>query len=62
MAPENNENTNDKRPYVKPDIKQVALRPEEAVLAACKSSTGTGGGGPGSGNCRSPAPCSSLGS
>ena len=51
-----------KRAYVKPEIKQVALRPEEAVLAACKSSTGSGGGGPGSGNCRSPAPCSSLGS
>jgi hypothetical protein len=49
-----------KRPYAKPEIKQVALRPEEAVLGACK---GTGGGGPGSGSgCRRPAPCSSLGS
>ena len=25
-----------KRPYVKPEIQQVALRPEEAVLGACK--------------------------
>jgi hypothetical protein len=52
----------EKRPYVKPDIKQVALRPEEAVLAACKSTSGSGGSGPGGGNCRSPKPCSSIGS
>jgi hypothetical protein len=51
-----------KRPYEKPEIKQVALRPEEAVLAACKSAQGSGGGGPGGGNCRTPQPCSSLGS
>jgi hypothetical protein len=25
-----------KRPYVKPEVKQVQLRPEEAVLAVCK--------------------------
>jgi hypothetical protein len=49
-----------KRPYVKPEIKQVALRPEEAVLGSCK---GTGGGGPGAGSgCRRPGPCSSIGS
>ena len=49
-----------KRPYAKPEIKQVALRPEEAVLGACK---GTGGPGPGTGGgCRRPTPCSSLGS
>lgn len=51
-----------KRPYVKPEIKQVALRPDEAVLGACKSSSGSGGSGPGGGNCRTPIPCSSLGS
>ena len=51
-----------KRRYEKPDIKQVDLRPEEAVLAACTSSTGQGGSGPGGGNCRRPVPCSSLGS
>jgi len=56
------EKKSDKRPYVKPEVKQVALRPEEAVLAACKSSTGTGGSGPSGGNCRTPVPCSSLGS
>ena len=51
-----------KRRYEKPEIKQVDLRPEEAVLAACKASTGQGGNGPGGGNCRTPVPCSSLGS
>ena len=33
-----NEKNDEKRPYVKPEIKQVALRPEEAVLGACKAS------------------------
>jgi hypothetical protein len=56
-----NEASGTKRPYSKPDIKQVALRPEEAVLGACKATSG-GGSGPGSGNCRTPSPCSSLGS
>jgi hypothetical protein len=51
-----------KQPYEKPEIKQVALRPEEAVLGACKTTSGGGGAGPGGGNCRTPAPCSSLGS
>ena len=49
-----------KRPYVKPEIKQVALRPEEAVLGACKA---TSGSGPGAGSgCRRPSPCSTIGS
>jgi len=49
-----------KRPYVKPEIQQVALRAEEAVLGACK---GTGGSGPGGGgSCRHPTACSSQGS
>ena len=38
-----------KKPYAKPEIKQVALRPEEAVLAACKAAQGSGGSGPGGG-------------
>ena len=49
-----------KRPYVTPEIKQVALRPEEAVLGACK---GTGGSGPGGGgSCKHPGACSTQGS
>ena len=62
MADEIKDGDVDKRPYVKPEIKQVALRPEEAVLGACKASSGGGGSGPGGGNCRTPVPCSSLGS
>jgi hypothetical protein len=57
-----NEPEGGKRPYEKPEIKQVALRPDEAVLGACKASSGSGGSGPGGGNCRTPSPCSSLGS
>jgi len=33
-----------KKTYVKPEFKQVPLRPEEAVLGFCKTA---GGGGPG---------------
>ena len=48
-----------RKPYVKPEVKQVSLRPEEAVLGACKIQ---GQGGAGQGTCHAPAPCSSLGS
>lgn len=34
-----------KKPYAKPEVKQVQLRPEEAVLGACKSTTVAGPGG-----------------
>ena len=46
-----------KKPYVKPEMKQVALRPEEAVLGGCKVS---GTGGPDQPTCHAPAPCSAL--
>ena len=32
----------EKRPYVKPEIKQVQLKPEEAVLGGCKTSSAAG--------------------
>jgi len=41
-----------KRRYLKPELVQVPLRPEEAVLANCKTSTF--GSGPGN-------PCGSVG-
>lgn len=44
-----------RKPYTKPEIKQVALRPEEAVLGNCKSS----GAGPG-GTCNVSA-CKNVG-
>jgi len=31
-----------KKPYVKPEVKQVPLRPEEAVLGYCKSTAVAG--------------------
>ena len=37
-----------KKPYQKPEIKKIHLRPEEAVLGFCKN---TGFFGPGSSNC-----------
>jgi hypothetical protein len=48
-----------KKPYVKPEVKSVTLRPEEAVLAACKTGAISG---PGQLTCALPAPCSSLAS
>ncbi len=50
----------EKRPYQKPELLQVPLRPEEAVLGNCKMSGGAQG--PGQGTCTSPVPCSSVGS
>jgi hypothetical protein len=48
-----------KKRYEKPEITQVSLRPEEAVLGACKAGRVSGPGQP---RCGVPAPCSSLGS
>jgi hypothetical protein len=50
-----------KRLFVKPELKRVDLRPEEAVLGSCKFSASSGPGS--SGNC-SPAgaACSTAGS
>lgn len=48
-----------RKSYTKPQIQQVPLRPEEAVLGACKTSTVSG---PAQATCNSPAPCSSSGS
>ncbi len=46
-----------KKPYVKPEMKQVSLRPEEAVLGGCKVQGSLGAGQP---TCHAPAPCSAL--
>ena len=47
-----------KKPYTKPALKKVPLRPEEAVLAFCKSSTSAG---PLQGACNIPSACSTQG-
>jgi len=49
----------DKKPYVKPKVEQIALRPVEAVLGACKAA---GMSGPHAGNCAIPFGCSTSGS
>ena len=48
-----------KKRYEKPEVTQVSLRPEEAVLGACKAGRVSGPGQP---RCAIPAPCSSQGS
>ena len=35
-------NDQPKKPYMKPEVTQVPLRPEEAVLAACKNARVSG--------------------
>ena len=48
-----------KKTYVKPELAQVRLRPEEAVLGGCKLA---GGYGPVVNSCRSgPTPCTNIG-
>ena len=46
-----------KKPYTKPQIQQVPLRPEEAVLGACKTWSTSG---PTQARCTVPSACSSL--
>jgi len=49
-----------KKPYAKPQVKQVLLRPEEAVLGACKT---TAVAGPGQPRCNNYGiRCSTIGS
>ncbi len=43
-----------KKAYSKPEVKKVALKPEEAVLGACKN---TGQTGPGAASCGTPIYC-----
>jgi hypothetical protein len=45
-----------RQPYVKPQIQEVPLRPEEAVLGACKTA---GRSGPAQFRCTVPSSCSS---
>ena len=43
--------------YTKPSIQEVPLRPEEAVLGACKTALVAG---PTQSTCAVPSPCSSV--
>ena len=48
-----------KKSYEKPSVVRYTLRPEEAVLGFCKTSTSAGANG---GTCITVNPCMSLGS
>jgi hypothetical protein len=48
-----------KKAYSKPRIRQVVLRPEEAVLGSCKTSTKSG---PAQARCNFPSACRGHGS
>jgi hypothetical protein len=48
---------NQKRPYAKPQIQEVPLRPDEAVLGGCKTSSGSG---PAQFRCTMPSNCSAA--
>ena len=48
-----------KKPYTKPEVKQVPLRPEEAVLGFCKNATTYG---PTDTDCKPVGNCSGIGS
>ncbi len=50
-----------KKPYEKPEVRRVPLRPEEAILGFCKQS-GTGSAGPLSSPYCSTTPCPTSGS
>jgi hypothetical protein len=55
-----NDNLNaDKKPYEKPKLTRFPLRPEEAVLGFCKS---TSAAGPAGGTCRVVVSCRTTGS
>ena len=49
----------EKKPYVKPEVKRYPLRPEEAVLGFCKTSSSAG---PSGSNCRTVGTCRAQGS
>jgi hypothetical protein len=59
MTDDSSEKSHSRKPYAKPEVQQVSLRPEEAVLGSCKTSKVSG---PGQGLCSVPSSCSSLAS
>jgi hypothetical protein len=52
-----------KKPYTRPEVKQVSLKPEEAVLGGCKTaSTQNSMNHPAPNTCQSPTPCAVVAS
>ena len=56
---DNKQHAEERKPYEKPTVMRFPLRPDEAVLGFCKSTTAAG---PNGGQCRNANNCSSLGS
>ena len=54
-----NQTGEQKKPYVKPEVNEVELRPEEAVLGACKKASAAG---PLQVACNTPANCNTISS
>jgi hypothetical protein len=52
-----NQKPDDKKPYAKPQIQEVPLRPDEAVLGGCKTASVSG---PAQHRCTIPSACSST--
>ena len=53
----NGQSEDAKKPYTKPQIQEVPLRPDEAVLGSCKTSSLSG---PAQHRCDTPSGCTSL--
>jgi hypothetical protein len=62
MQDSNNAKDDARRAYRRPTLTQVPLRPEEAVLGNCKTSTTTGQNTGSGTTCTIFAPCSTAGS
>jgi hypothetical protein len=56
---EKSSNLKQRKPYEKPEANRFPMRPEEAVLGFCKSTTG---GGPFHPHCSNSGGCSAVGS
>jgi len=52
-----NNRPDDKKPYAKPQIQEVPLRPDEAVLGGCKTASLSG---PAQHRCTNPSDCSAA--
>ena len=59
MVEQSKDKAKPKKPYVKPEIRQVQLKPEETVLGVCKTSAAAG---PGAGLCATLSCISIVGS
>jgi hypothetical protein len=53
-----NQAESEKRPYAKPQIQEVPLRPNEAVLGGCKTASISGPAQ--MGHCNNPSACSQV--